>query len=140
MDFLIDADVIIDFFNGKTELFEFFQDTENKYVSVLTVGELNHKVLEYKSAKSDYDSAIDIANDFCHLLHIINVDERIAVEYGKLKAKYCQQNQEIVGSDSTSISDSKLWLCATAIIRDMVFVTNDESVTQVKEVVTKKIG
>lgn len=128
MDFLIDADVIIDYFNGKTELFDFFEDTENKYVSVLTVGELNHKVLEYKSAKPDYDSVIDIANDFCHLLHIINVDERIAIEYGKLKAKYNQ------------IEDSKLWLCATAIIRDMVFVTNDESVVQVKEVVIKKIG
>lgn len=127
MDFLIDADIIIDFFNGKTELIDFFEDTENKYVSVLTVGELNHKVLEYKSAKPDYDSVIDIANDFCHLLHIINVDERIAVEYGKLKAKYNQ------------IKDSKLWLCATAIIRDMVFVTNDESVAQVKEVVIKKI-
>lgn len=130
MDFLINADVIIDFFNGKTELFDFFKDTENKYVSVLTVGELNHKVLEYKSAKSDYDSVIDIANDFCHLLHIINVDERIAVEYGKLKAKYNQK---------TVIEDSKLWLCATAIIRDMVFVTNDESVAQIKEVVIKKI-
>lgn len=127
MDFLIDADIIIDFFNGKTELFDFFEDTENKYVSVLTVGELNHKVLKYKSAKPDYDSVIDIANDFCHLLHIINVDERIAIEYGKLKAKYNQ------------IDDSKLWLCATAIIRDMVFVTNDESVAQVKEVVTKKV-
>lgn len=127
MDFLIDADVIIDYFNGKTELFDFFEDTENKYVSVLTVGELNHKVLEYKSAKPDYDSVIDIANDFCHLLHIINVDERIAVEYGKLKAKYNQ------------FEDSKLWLCATAIIRDMVFVTNDETVAQVKEVVIKKI-
>lgn len=128
MDFLIDADVIIDYFNGKTELFDFFEDTENKYVSVLTVGELNHKVLEYKSAKPDYDNVIDIANDFCHLLHIINVEERIAIEYGKLKAKYNQ------------IEDSKLWLCATAIIRDMVFVTNDESVVQVKEVVIKKIG
>ena len=133
MDFLIDADVIIDFFNGKTELFDFFQDTENKYVSVLTVGELNHKVIEYKSAKPDYDSVINIANDFCHLLHIINVDERIAVEYGKLKAKYTHNNQQ------TTIEDSKLWLCATAIIRDMVFVTNDDSVAQVKEVVTKKI-
>lgn len=127
MDFLIDADVIIDFFNGKTEFFDFFEDTENKYVSVLTVGELNHKVLQYKSATPDYDSVIDIANDFCHLLHIINVDERIAVEYGKLKAKYDQ------------IEDSKLWLCATAITRNMVFVTNDETVAQVKEVVIKKI-
>lgn len=127
MDFLIDADVIVDFFNGKTELFEFFDNTDNKYVSVLTVGELNHMVLKYKSAKSDYDSVIDIANDFCHLLHIINVDERIAVEYGKLREKYNQ------------LEDLKLWLCATAIIKDMVFVTNDKTVAQVKEVVIKRI-
>lgn len=127
MDFLIDADVIVDFFNGKTELFEFFDNTENKYVSVLTVGELNHMVLKYKVAKSDYDSVIDIANDFCHLLHIINVDERIAVEYGKLRRKYNQ------------LEDLKLWLCATAIIKDMVFITNDKTVAQVKEVVIKRI-
>lgn len=127
MDFLIDADVIVDFFNGKTELFEFFDNTENKYVSVLTVGELNHMVLKYKSAKSDYDNVIDIANDFCHLLHIINVDERIAVEYGKLRTKYNQ------------LEDLKLWLCATAIIKDMVFITNDKTVAQVKEVVIKRI-
>lgn len=127
MDFLIDADVIVDFFNGNTELFEFFDNTENKFVSVLTVGELNHMVLNYKAAKSDYDSVIDIANDFCHLLHIINVDERIAVEYGKLRTKYNQ------------LEDLKLWLCATAIIKDMVFITNDKTVAQVKEVVIKRI-
>ena len=43
MKFLVDAQTIYDFFNGKTELFHFFEDTEKIYVSVISQGELYSK-------------------------------------------------------------------------------------------------
>lgn len=122
MNFLVDSNTILDFFNGKTELFHFFDDTENIYVSVISVGELNHMVRCMETKKN----VVEIANDFCHLLHIVNIDEGIALEYGKLKSMY------------PDMADNKLWLCATAVVKDFVVVTMDEDIANLKEVVAKR--
>ena len=68
----------------------------------------------------------EIADDFVHLLHIVNIDESIALEYGKLKQRYPDFN------------DNKLWLCATAVVRDLVIVSSDEGYSGIAEIVVKK--
>lgn len=50
MKYLVDAGTILDFFNGKTELFDFFDNTENIYVSSITIGELNFRARIENSA------------------------------------------------------------------------------------------
>ena len=70
---------------------------------------------------------MEIANDFVHLLHIVNIDEQIALEYGKLKVDY------------PSLQDNKRWLCATAIVKDFVLITNDEEYINITELVTKRV-
>lgn len=123
MNFIVDADTIFDFFKGKSELFHFFDDTENIFVSYVTVGELNYRARIEQSEKN----IMEIANDFVHLLHIVNIDEQIALEYGKLKVDY------------PSLQDNKLWLCATAIVKDFVLITNDEEYINITELVTKRV-
>lgn len=122
MNYLVDANTIFDFFKGKTELFDFFDDTENIYVSTITAGELNYLARIESSEKN----AVEIADDFVHLLHVINIDETIASEYGKLKQRYPDFN------------DNKLWLCATAVVRDLVIVSSDEGYSGIAEIVVKQ--
>lgn len=124
MNYLVDALTIFDFFKGKTELFDFFDDTENIYVSAVTVGKLNY--LARKESSETEKNVIQIAEDFVHLLHIVNIDESIALEYGKLKQRYPDFN------------DNKLWLCATAVVRDLVIVSSDEGYSGIAEVVVKQ--
>lgn len=124
MNYLVDALTIFDFFKGKTELFDFFDDTENIYVSVVTAGELNY--LARKETPETEKNVIQIAEDFVHLLHIVNIDESIALEYGKLKQRYPE------------FDDNKLWLCATAVVRDLVIVSSDEGYSGIAEVVVKR--
>lgn len=124
MNYLVDALTIFDFFKGKTELFDFFDDTENIYVSTITAGELNY--LARKESSETEKNVIQIAEDFVHLLHIVNIDESIALEYGKLKERYPDFN------------DNKLWLCATAVVRDLVIVSSDEGYSGIAEVVVKR--
>lgn len=121
MKFLVDAQTIYDFFNGKTELFHFFEDTEKIYVSVISQGELYSKTEKIKK-KQEY---FRFASDFCHLLHILDVNEPIAIEYSKLKQKY------------PDLEQNKLWLCATAITRDLIIVSQDKDYLKVKEIVVK---
>lgn len=45
MKYLVDSQTVIDFLNGKTELFHLFDDTENIYISAMSVGVLYEKVL-----------------------------------------------------------------------------------------------
>lgn len=124
MNYLVDALTIFDFFKGKTELFDFFDDTENIYVSVVTAGELNY--LARKETPETEKNVVEIAEEFVHLLHIVNIDESIALEYGKLKQRYPDFN------------DNKLWLCATAVVRDLVIVSSDEGYSGIAEVVVKR--
>lgn len=124
MKYLVDAGTILDFFNGKTELFDFFDNTENIYVSSITIGELNFRARIENSEPEK--NIIQIADDFVHLLHIVNIDETIALEYGKLKQKYLNFN------------DNKLWLCATAIVQDFVIISGDQSYSEISEIVFKK--
>lgn len=124
MNYLVDALTIFDFFKGKTELFDFFDDTENIYVSVVTAGELNY--LARKETPETEKKVVEIAEEFVHLLHIVNIDESIALEYGKLKQRYPDFN------------DNKLWLCATAVVRDLVIVSSDEGYSGIAEVVMKR--
>lgn len=124
MNYLVDALTIFDFFKGKTELFDFFDDTENIYVSTVTVGKLNY-MAHIENSETE-KNVVEIANDFVHLLHIVNIDEIIALEYGKLKQRYPDFN------------DNKLWLCATAVVRDLVIVSSDEGYSGIAEIVVKR--
>lgn len=116
MKYLIDSNTIIDFFNGNTELFGLFDDEENIFVSAVSVGELLVK------CAIDSDEHKKIAVDFCNYLKILPVDEEIAKKYGELRLSY------------PAVGENYLWLCATAIVKDMVLFCPKDKVPLVKEI------
>ena len=122
MKYLVDSQTVIDFFNGKTELLHLFDDTENIYISAMSVGVLYEKVL----AAPILDEKIKICKDFCKFLNVLPVDEAVAEKYAELKNIY------------ESVDSALLWLCATAIVNDLVLVSSNPETSKVKETVSKK--
>lgn len=122
MKYLVDSQTVIDFFNGKTELFHLFEDTENIYISAMSVGILYEKVL----CADDSEKKLKISKDFCQFLNVLPVDEAVAEKYAELKNIY------------ESVDSALLWLCATAIVNDLVLVSSNPETSKVKETVSKK--
>ena len=122
MKYLVDSQTVIDFFNGKTELLHLFDDTENIYISAMSVGVLYEKVL----CADDSEKKIKICKDFCQFLNVLPVDEAVAEKYAELKNIY------------ESVDFALLWLCATAIVNDLVLVSSNPETSKVKETVSKK--
>ncbi len=122
MKYLVDSQTVIDFFNGKTELLHLFDDTENIYISAMSVGVLYEKVL----CADDSEKKLKISKDFCQFLNVLPVDEAVAEKYAELKNIY------------ESVDSALLWLCATAIVNDLVLVSSNPETSKVKETVSKK--
>lgn len=122
MKYLVDSQTVIDFFNGKTELFHLFEDTENIYISAMSVGILYEKVL----CADDSEKKLKISKDFCQFLNVLPVDEAVAEKYAELKNIY------------ESVDSALLWLCATAIVNDLVLFSSNPETSKVKETVSKK--
>lgn len=72
MKYLVDSETVIDFFKGKTELFHLFDDTENVFISAMSVGILYEKVLKADNP----DEKLEISKDFCQLLNVLPVNDR----------------------------------------------------------------
>lgn len=122
MKYLVDSQTVIDFFNGKTELLHLFDDTENIYISAMSVGILYEKVL----CADDSEKKLKISKDFCQFLNVLPVDEAVAEKYAELSARY------------KNVDSAALWLCATAIVNDLVLVSSNPETSKVKETVSKK--
>lgn len=122
MKYLVDSETVIDFFKGKTELFHLFDDTENVFISAMSVGILYEKVLKADNP----DEKLEISKDFCQLLNVLPVNEAIAEKYAELITKYNELNSAFI------------WLCATAIVNDLVLVSSHPEIIKIKEVVAKQ--
>lgn len=122
MKYLVDSETVIDFFKGKTELFHLFDDTENVFISAMSVGILYEKVLKADNP----DEKLEISKDFCQLLNVLPVNEAIAEKYAELITKYNELNSAFI------------WLCATAIVNDLVLVSSHPEILKIKEVVAKQ--
>lgn len=121
MKFLVCANTIFDFFNGKTELFHFFDELENIYISTISIGEIIFQSSQIKNKLNIQE----IATDFYQLLHVINIDETVSKKYAELKNKY------------PSFPDNELWICASSIVNDCVIVTNNSDFDSISEVILK---
>lgn len=122
MKYLVDSQTIIDFFNGKTELFHLFDDTENIYISAMSVGILYEKVL----CADDSEKKLKISKDFCQFLNVLPVDEAVAEKNAELSARY------------KNVDSATLWLCAAAIVNDMVLVSSHPEISKIREVIAKQ--
>ena len=88
----------------------------------LLVGVLYEKILDAPKP----DKKIKICKDFCKFLNVLPVDEAVAEKYAELSARY------------KNVDSAMLWLCATAIVNDLVLVSSNPETSKVKETVSKK--
>ena len=88
----------------------------------MSVGILYEKVLKADNP----DEKLEISKDFCQLLNVLPVNEAIAEKYAELSTKYNELNSTFI------------WLCATAIVNDLVLVSSHPEILKIKEVVAKQ--
>lgn len=117
---LLDTNVIIKFLKGCTELFNLFDDINDKYVSSITVGELLYGA--ELSAKKDFN--IENYKCFCEQLNIINIDNDIVSCYAKIKAQ--------LKKDEKQIPENDIWIAATAMEKNLILVTSDSHFSTIK--------
>ena len=119
---LIDTNLIIRFFKGETELFSFFDDIENLYVSSISVGELMYGA--ELSKKSDFNR--DNYFCFCEQMKVLYPDLEVAKNYGKIKASLKAKGRPIPEND--------IWIAATALTANLSVVTADSDFTYISEI------
>lgn len=124
---LLDTNVIIKFLKGCTELFNLFDDINDKYVSSITVGELLYGA--ELSAKKDFN--IENYKCFCEQLNIINIDNDIASCYAKIKAQ--------LKKDGKPIPENDIWIAATAMEKNLILVTSDSHFSTIKNLTIENI-
>ena len=119
---LIDTNLIIRFFKGETELFSFFDDIENLYISSISVGELMYGA--ELSKKSDFNR--DNYFCFCEQMKVLYPDLEVAKNYGKIKASLKAKGRPIPEND--------IWIAATALTANLFVVTADSDFTYISEI------
>lgn len=126
--YLTDSKTIIEFFNGRTELFHLFDKAEEIAVSVISVGE----IYSYAKAKGvlGKETAFSVSKDFCSQLEQIPVTENLCEKFSELK----EQSQKL----GLAVDDSALWVASTAAIYKFVLISNDPVFEQFKDVEVKK--
>lgn len=118
--FLLDTNVIIRFLKGSTELFSLFDNEENLFVSSISVGELMYGA--ELSAKSEFNK--EIYFDFCNALNVIDSNQEVAKNYGKVKA--------FLKKSGHPIPENDIWIAATAITYDLTLLTADSDFTGIE--------
>lgn len=113
MRYLLDTDVIIDHLRKKKPIQE--QTLDNGAISIITLGELIYGA--YKSAHPD-KSLITLKNDLQFLeLEVINVNEIILAEFGRVKADLEDKGERL--------DDFDILIGATAKNRNLILVTRN---------------
>jgi tRNA(fMet)-specific endonuclease VapC len=111
---LVDTNVIIKLLNGDQKAVEVFDSLKGIYISVITAGELF-----YGAQKSSrIDENFMLFNSFLSEYSILEINESVSHEYGKVKANLVRQG--------INIPENDIWIAATAICYDLALVTYDD--------------
>lgn len=125
MKYLLDTNVLIDFFHGEKATIRKVQliEKEEKTVSVITVAEIyhgSHKTSNPKKHIAEFESFL---KDFS--IAVILIDRDIAKKYGEVMASLERKGQKISGFD--------VLLAATAQTYNLIVITNDKALRNVGE-------
>lgn len=114
MKYLVDTDIIIDHLRKKIAIIE--QILDNGTISIITLGELIYGA--YKSAQPQ-KSLIILKEDLEILnFEIININEMIMAEFGRVKAD--------LETKGKRLDDFDLLIAATAMINNLTLVTRNK--------------
>lgn len=126
--FLIDTNILIDFFKGnqviKTKLAQ-----EEVLVPSIVIGELFYGA---------YSSGV-LANKKKRLAEVTTfIDSYPVLELGKTTAQYYGNLKSQLKSSGTPIPENDLWIAALALEHGIVLVTSDQHFDYIKDLKTVK--
>ena len=118
---LIDTNVIIKFLNGNERAFDSLKNSEEIYVSVISVGELFYGA--FKSSREKQNSEIIIG--FLSEQKLLDIDEKTGQIYGDIKNKLVKKG--------INIPENDIWIAAGAIANKLKLITFDGHFSDIEE-------
>ena len=123
-NFLLDTNVVIDFFNGEPAITKWLSGVPSVHVSNIVIGELYYGA--YKSSRKKEN--IDKLEDFIVSSSVLESDINTAKEYGIIKNELRQKGKPVPEND--------IWIAAIAKQYDLTLVTAD---THFKDITSIKV-
>ena len=124
---ILDTNVIIRFLNGNSEVRSAIYGIKNICIPAVVIGELLFGA--EKSQKRDLNRKNYLA--FCEPYPVLDVTQKVADEYGKLK-KDLQVHGNIM-------PENDMWIAATAIANDMTVITQDKHFEHISNLTVIKL-
>ncbi|MBI2865166.1 MAG: PIN domain-containing protein [Chloroflexi bacterium] len=115
MRYLLDADWLISFLNGKANAVELVANLANGGIalSIITLGEVYEGLLG-SSGKPRHSAKLD---EFVDSVDLIAPTVHVAHQYANVRSR--------LRSQGIPIPDNDLWIAATALAHDIVLVSRD---------------
>jgi tRNA(fMet)-specific endonuclease VapC len=119
---VVDTNVIIEMIKENASAYELLDGIENKYVSIIVVGELLHGA--YKSVK--HEETLKTLNSLLSQFKVLCIDGDVADSYALIKADLQKKG--------TPIPDNDIWIAATAHANNLSVVTFDEHFNNISQI------
>jgi len=125
--FLIDTNVLIDFFKGSESIAQ--QIIENNiYISSVVIGEVYYGAMASTIVSNREKRQAEISS-LSGLCTVLDVGEKTARIYGTLKSK--------LKSKGTPIPENDIWIAATGIEYGLQIVNSDSHFSKIEELKTE---
>lgn len=124
MTYLVDADWLISYLNGKQQAKNVLLTLANEgiSISILSCGEIYEGLARVPDASPQHRAFAELVESVEVLLPDINV----ARQYGLIRSQLRQQGQ--------LIPDNDMWLAAMAIVHDLTIVSRDRHFTRIQAI------
>jgi tRNA(fMet)-specific endonuclease VapC len=117
--FLLDTNIVIEVFEGNTEIADRLNKLSNFFISVVVLGELyigvNRVVNKAKHLKK--------LNDFLEMCIVLPIDSNIAKQYGETVAALYKKGKPLPIND--------IWIAATGLQHKLTLVTRDKHFNEI---------
>lgn len=124
MKFLLDTNVIIDFFHGQPKTVKLFSSLDNKKlaISTITVVEIVYGACRTSTADYYINQFKSFVTDFS--VETLSIDESVASLCGKLLADMERRGMSMTGFDSL--------IASTAVVYGCTLVSDDKAFGKIK--------
>jgi tRNA(fMet)-specific endonuclease VapC len=125
--YFLDTNIIVEFFRGNSRVAIYLAENKRFVISTIVLGELEFGVQKAKKAAKNTKQL----KDFMTGVQVINLDERTAILYGKIKTELRKLGKPI--------PDNDIWIAALAMQHNAVLITNDAHFKSIEALEFKQI-
>ena len=123
--FLLDTNIVIDVFDGHTDIADKINKLPDFYISAVVLGELyigvNRVVNKAKHLKK--------LNDFLKLCTVLDADSTTAKYYGEIMAALYKKGKPVPTNDA--------WIAAAAMQHNLTLISRDKHFTEIRGITLK---